>query len=84
MTKLNPNHFHFLNDSDGYKGGTKVCTLSVNEVDKFCFTMTPIINCMNWKNKSQQQNVRKIVEFMNRVAEEARQDCSSVDLPFNL
>jgi len=84
MTKLNSNHFLFLNDSEGYKGATKVCTLSVAEVEKFCATMIPIIICMNWKNKSQQQNVRKIVEFMNRVAYEAKEDCSLVDLPFNL
>ena len=84
MTKINQSHFNFITDADGYKGGSKVCTLSLSEVERFCETMRPIINCMNWKSKSQQQNVRKIVELMERVAEEAREDCKLEDLPFNL
>lgn len=84
-TKITSENFHFLREIPGPNGNIRT-SLTVEELDKFYSTMKPIIECMSWKSKSQQENVRKIVTILQQVADDARMCCGedNSNLPFNL
>ena len=85
MTRITSQNFEFLRDVAGPNGSIR-CSLTIDEIDKFCSTMKPVVECMSWKSKTQQENVRKIVTILQQAADSARTPCedSIHSLPFNL
>ena len=85
MIKITSENFEFLRNSSGAHGNMRT-SLTVEELDRFCSTMRPVVECMSWKSKSQQENVRKIVTILQQAADSARIPCNGNDesLPFNL
>ena len=83
--KITSDNFQFLRESSGPNGNIRT-SLTVDELDKFCATMQPVVDCMSWKSKTQQENVRKVVTILKQAANDARMTCEedSSNLPFNL
>ena len=80
--KLTNSHFEFLRETPG-SAGSKVVSLTTNEVFKFVSIMRPITECMNWKSKEDQKLVKKCVKVLEQAAYDASgSECD--DLPFHL
>ena len=58
--KLTNSHFEFLRETPG-SAGSKVVSLTTNEVFKFVSIMRPITECMNWKSKEDQKLIISVI-----------------------
>jgi hypothetical protein len=85
MTKITSQNFEFLRETAGAHGNVRT-SLTIEEIDKFCKTITPIVECMSWKSKIEKENVRKIVTILQQAADSARTPCeeNNNSLPFYL